>query len=108
MTQAGKSTSSKAITGLALPFYETALEFTEGMASGRLHQLVKYPSAVIVLVSTSLDAYINETLTFFQLMELESNKRLQIAALRKRRSREKWVRAPKILAGEAFDINTEP
>ncbi|HWH56551.1 MAG TPA: hypothetical protein VN682_02910 [Terriglobales bacterium] len=96
------------MTGLALPFYETALEFTEGMASGRLHQLVKYPSAVIVLVSTSLDAYINETLAFFQLMELEPNKRLQIAELREKKSREKWVGAPNILAGEPFDTNAEP
>lgn len=78
------------------------------MASSRLPQFIKYPSAVIVLVSTSLDAYINETLAFFQLMELEPNKRLQIAALRKRKSKEKWVRASKILAGKAFDTNTEP
>ena len=97
------------MAGLALPFYETALELTAGMACGRLNQLVKYPSAVIVLVSTSLDAYINETLTYLHFLELEPNKKRQIAELRKNNNlREKWVAAPEILAGTALDIQAEP
>lgn len=109
MTQAAKSAGSKAMAGLALPFYETALEFTAGMACGRLPQLVKYPSAVIVLVSTSLDAYINETLAYLHFLELKPNKKRQIAELQKSRElREKWVGAPEILAGTAVDIRAEP
>ena len=97
---------TRVMTGLALPFYETALEFTEGMACGRLHNLIRYPAAVIVLVSTSLDAYVNETLAFHHLME--PTKQLRIAELREKKVREKWVHAPEILGGKALDINAEP
>ena len=100
------SMSTRVMTGLALPFYETALEFTEGMACGRLHNLIRYPAVVIVLVSTSLDAYINEILAFHHL--IEPTKQLRIAELRGKKLREKWVHAPEILGGSAFDTNAEP
>jgi hypothetical protein len=100
--------STKVMTGLALPFYEMALEFTLDMAEGRRHKLIRYPAAVIVLASTALDAYINETLAFSRLMELEPQKREEIGKLRKEKLREKWIGAPLLLGGTAFDASAEP
>ncbi|MGA9883491.1 MAG: hypothetical protein WBQ34_07220 [Candidatus Acidiferrales bacterium] len=97
------------MAGLALLFYETALEFTEGMAAGRLLPVVKYPAAVIMLVSTSLDASINEYLAFMHMMELEPTKKSQLQELRKEKKlRRKWIRAPDVLSGVPLDRCTEP
>jgi hypothetical protein len=100
--------STKVMTGLGLPFYETALELTLDMAERRRHQLIRYPAAVIVLASTALDAYINETLAFFYLMEQDLHKRQDIAKLRTEKLRPRWIAAPLLLGGTAFDVRAEP
>ncbi|HXA79207.1 MAG TPA: hypothetical protein VNV41_18890 [Candidatus Acidoferrales bacterium] len=100
--------STKVMTGLGLPFYETALEFTLDMAERRRHQLIRYPAAVIVLASTALDAYMNETLAFFHFMEHDLQKRQEIAGLRTEKLRQKWIAAPLLLGGTAFDASAEP
>jgi hypothetical protein len=48
---------SKSMTGLSVMFYRTAIDFTKGMASGRLNSYEKYPAVVVELVTTALDAY---------------------------------------------------
>ena len=97
------------MTGLSLPFYQTALKLVEEMADGSYTQYIQYPSAVIVLASTSLEAYINEILAFHHLM-MEPSKQQEIEELRRPevKVRARWLGAPAILGGKAFDTEAEP
>lgn len=90
--------SSAAMARISVLLYRVALESVDGMASGRFHQQVKYPAAVVVLVCAALEAGINEMLETYLLLEQNPNRQKQIKELRAEQDiREKWIRAPEVV-----------
>lgn len=99
--------TTRSMSALSRSFYEIAHEFTQAMSMGKKPQLIKYPSAVVILSVSSLESYIKEFLSFrrqldFQRLEPE------IAKLDRRKLVDKWSLAPRIFAETSFETAAEP
>jgi hypothetical protein len=93
--------------GLSRSFYETAYELTAAMTRGEAAQVVKNPSAVIVLVTSCLEAYLSEFLALFR--ELEPDKwETAISRLDRKDPRTRWIETPQIFTSRTFDTASEP
>jgi hypothetical protein len=96
------------MTGLSRSFYEVACEFTVWMSRGETAQLIKYPSAVVILNVACLEAYLNEHLSVIRQMDAAKWED-KIAALYKKNSLEKrWMKAPLLFGASTFEAEEKP
>jgi len=111
MTRSPSCTSgpqnARGMAGLSRTFYEVAYEFTLSMSKGELSAFIKYPSAVVILLQSCLEAYINEFLAVHRQMDVQKWG-AAISQLDRISLPEKWFRAPLIFSSKTFDKGAEP
>ena len=103
----GAPQSARGMAGLSRSFYEVAHGFTVLMANGELSPLIKYPSAVVILLQSCLEAYVNEFLALHRQVDAQKLG-VAISELDRVSLPEKWFRAPLIFSSKTFDKGAEP
>src|ERR1700685_2674599 len=96
----------RGMAGLSRSFYETSYDLTAAMERGA-PQAVKTPSAVIILVTACLEAYLSEFLAFNRQIAPDRFE-AAIEELDRQDPETRWLKAPLIFGSETFDPGTEP
>lgn len=95
------------MAALSRSFYEIAHDFTATMSRGEAAQFIKYPAAVVILLHSCLEAYLNEFLAIMR-QAGEQKWGAGIDQLDGADLSEKWLRAPLIFSTHTFDKGAEP
>jgi hypothetical protein len=107
MAQNHQPTLSRGMAGLSRSFYEIAHEFTVTMSEGRSLQFIKHSSAVVILLHSCLEAYLNEFLATMRQLEAQ-RWGTSISHLDRADLKRKWLQAPLIFGSRTFETSTEP
>lgn len=98
---------TKGMAGLSRSFYETAYDLTVTMSGEGIIRGIKNTSAVVILLTACLEAYVNEYLALMR--QMESQKWGEpIAKLDRADLKTKWYEAPLIFGNATFAKGAEP
>jgi hypothetical protein len=107
MAEAAQPRFPRAMAWLSRSLYEVAHEFTVAMSKGDAVQLIRYPSAVVILLHSCLEAYLNEFLATMREMEAQKWD-APISRLDGLDLKTKWIQAPLIFGVQTFEKSAEP